>query len=384
MNQVTTNLLEQLAGQERAMIDALGALVRAESPSSDPAACAACGDVLSDLVADRLGGVRPERLVVEGRTHLRWCFGGPTQVAVIGHLDTVWPSGTIAEIPFDVTDGLARGPGCFDMKAGLVQAVHALACLDSLEGVTLLVTSDEELGSQTSRALVEETVRGARAALVTEPAVDGALKIARKGVSLYKLLVTGREAHAGLEPEKGANALLALADLLGAVAALAEPSLGTTVTPTVAAAGTARNVVPAEAWAEVDVRAVEPGEQMRVDESIRGLRPWLPGTTLAVEGGPNRPPMPQSIADLLFDRAQRVAVSLGMTALTGQSVGGGSDGNFTAGAGVPTLDGLGAVGDGAHARSEHVVVACMAERAALLSGLIADLQANPGVEISLD
>ena len=374
MNQVTADLLEHLGAQQASMVDALGELVRAESPSSDPAACAACGDVLSDFVADRLGGVRPEKLLVEGRTHLRWRFGGPTQVAIIGHLDTVWPAGTLAEIPFDVTDGVARGPGCFDMKAGLVQAVFALASLDGLDGVTLLVTSDEELGSQTSRALVEETVAGASAALVTEPAVDGALKIARKGVSLYKLLVTGREAHAGLEPEKGANALLALADLLGAVAALAEPSLGTTVTPTVAAAGTARNVVPASAWAEVDVRAAEPGEQARIDSSIRGLNPWLPDTSLEIEGGPNRPPMPQAMADELFDRAQRVALRLGLAALTGQGVGGGSDGNFSAGAGVPTLDGLGAVGDGAHARHEHVVVACMPERAALLSGLIADLQ----------
>ncbi|HVE95195.1 MAG TPA: M20/M25/M40 family metallo-hydrolase [Acidimicrobiales bacterium] len=375
---MATNVLEHLAGRQAAMVDALGDLVRAESPSSDPAACAACGDVLSDFVAEVLGGVRPEKVVVEGRTHLRWCFGGPTRVAVIGHLDTVWPTGTLAELPFDVTDGIARGPGCFDMKAGLVQATYALASLDSLEGVTLLVTSDEELGSQTSRALIEETVLGARAALVAEPAVDGALKIARKGVSLYKLTVTGREAHAGLEPEKGANALLALADLLGAVSALAEPSLGTTVTPTVAAAGTARNVVPASAWAEIDVRASEPKEQSRIDTSIRGLKPWLPDTSVVAEGGPNRPPMPQAIADELFDRAQRVALGLGMPALTGQAVGGGSDGNFTAGVGVPTLDGLGAVGDGAHARHEHVVLSCMPERAALLGALIADLQSEPG------
>jgi glutamate carboxypeptidase len=305
---------------------------------------------------------------------LRWRFGAaPTKVVLIGHLDTVWPLGTLAELPFDVRDGIARGPGSFDMKSGLVMALHALAALDDRDGVTLLVNSDEEIGSLTSRALVEDTARGARAALVLEPSVDGALKTARKGVGFYRLDVAGRAAHAGLEPENGANALVAMADAVRSVTALADVSQGTTVTPTTASAGTARNVVPASASVEIDLRGETQGELQRVDDAIRALRPTVDGTSFSVGGGINRPPLDAAASTELFVRAQRIAEELGLAPLRGQAVGGGSDGNFTAGIGVPTLDGLGAVGDGAHARTEHVVVASMPERAALVTALVRDL-----------
>ncbi|MEY2472502.1 MAG: glutamate carboxypeptidase [Actinomycetota bacterium] len=361
------------AFDDKQMIDALERLVTVESPSVDTEACVRCADALTEVARSTIG-VAPERIVVDGSTHLRWRFGSsPTKVAVIGHLDTVWPMGTLAELPFEVKDGVARGPGSFDMKSGLVMALHALASLDDLEGVTLLVNSDEEIGSLSSRALVEDTARGARAALVLEPSVDGALKTARKGVGFYRLNVTGKAAHAGLEPENGANALIAMADAVRAIAAFADPAQGTTVTPTTATAGTARNVVPAQASVEIDLRGETQAELERVDRAIRGLAPTVDGTSFAFGGGINRPPLDEAASAELFARAQRVAAGLGLAPLRGQPVGGGSDGNFTAGIGVPTLDGLGAVGDGAHARNEHVIVASMPERARLVAALVRDL-----------
>jgi glutamate carboxypeptidase len=349
------------------MVDALGALVGVESPSDDAAALRACASAVADLFADRLGS-RPS-----GGPHLVWSGGGECRVVLIGHYDTVWPVGTLAERPFGVDGGMATGPGCFDMKAGIVQLVEALAVLDDPAGVTVLLTADEEIGSLTSRSLIEDTSRGATAALVLEPSVDGMLKTARKGTGTYTLRVHGRASHAGLEPEKGANALLGLASILPAVADLGRPEVGTTVTPTVASAGTATNVVPALATVEVDVRISVPDEADRVDKEIRSLLTSVPDTTVSVEGGLNRPPMPSSASVELLARAQRCAARLGLAPLGGASVGGGSDGNFTAAVGTPTLDGLGAVGAGAHAVDERVVVAAMPERAALLAELIEEL-----------
>jgi glutamate carboxypeptidase len=357
----------------QAMIDALERLVNVESPSADQEACARCADALSEVASEVLG-TEPERIEIDGSTHLRWTFGAaPAKVVLIGHLDTVWPMGTLDELPFDVSGGVARGPGSFDMKSGLVIALHALASLDDRDGVTLLVNSDEEIGSLSSRALVEETARGARAALVLEPSVDGALKTARKGVGFYRLDFTGRAAHAGLEPENGANALVAMADAVRTVTALADPDMGTTVTPTVASAGTARNVVPAQASLEIDLRGESQAELARVDAGIRGMRTSVADTAFVVGGGINRPPLDAAASTELFARAQRIADDLGLAPLRGQAVGGGSDGNFTAGIGVPTLDGLGAVGDGAHARNEHVVLSSLPERTRLVAALIRDL-----------
>ncbi len=184
------------------MLEQLEHLVGVESPSSDPAACARGADAVSAVARDALG--EPERIVIDAATHLRWNFGGATKVVLVGHFDTVWPLGTIDELPFKIDDGFAWGPGCFDMKAGIVQGIHALGSLDSLDGVALLLTSDEEIGSPSSRGIVEYTARGAQAALVLEPSVDGALKIARKGVGIYRLEVSGRSAPAR-RPCRGAG-----------------------------------------------------------------------------------------------------------------------------------------------------------------------------------
>ncbi|HEX4222364.1 MAG TPA: M20 family metallopeptidase [Pseudonocardiaceae bacterium] len=361
------------------IVEDIETLVTCESPSSDLEAVAASADVVARLGTARLG-VEPERIVLEGRTHLRWRLGhGPRRVLVLGHHDTVWPLGALASHPFSITDGVLRGPGCFDMKTGLAMAFDALASLSDVDGVTLLVTGDEELGSPSSRDLIEAEAHGCAATLVLEAAgPGGALKTSRKGVSRYQLTAHGRAAHAGLEPEKGINASLELAHQLPAVAALADPAVGTTVTPTLLRAGTTTNTVPAEGSFAVDVRVRTLAEQDRVDKGIRALTPVLPGARLTVSGGPNRPPLEESASAALFDRARRIAADLGLPALTGVAVGGASDGNFTAGIGVPTLDGLGASGGGAHADDEHVLLDELPGRTALVAALLADLlKENP-------
>ncbi|MGW4409564.1 M20 family metallopeptidase [Nonomuraea sp. NPDC004702] len=349
------------------MIEDLEELVLCESFSRDLAAVARSAEVVAAMGARHLGA-RPEFLVIDGVTHLRWSFGTP-RVLLLGHHDTVWPIGTLATHPWSVVDGVARGPGVFDMKAGLVQTFHALAGLGSLDGVTLLITGDEELGSITSAPLITDTARGLAAAFVMEASADGgALKTSRKGTSMYTLRVRGKAAHAGLEPEKGANAGVELAHQILAIAALGAGD--TTVTPTVLRGGTTLNTVPAEATVGVDVRASTVAEQLRVDAAMRALAPVVPGTRLEVEGGPNRPPLEAAMSASLYALAQDLAGGLDVGPLTAAAVGGASDGNFTAGAGCPTLDGLGAVGGGAHADHEHVVVAEMPRRAALLRALI--------------
>jgi glutamate carboxypeptidase len=353
------------------MLDEVRALVECESPSSDLEAVARSADVVARIGTARLG-VAPERIVLDGRTHLRWRLGsGPSRVLLLGHHDTVWPLGSLAAHPFTVEDGVLRGPGCFDMKAGLVMAFHAAAGLD---GVTLLVTGDEELGSPSSRELIEEEARAATAALVLEASADGgALKTERKGVSLYEVRVFGRAAHAGLEPEKGVNATLELAYQVQAVSVLAEPRAGTTVTPTAARAGTTTNTVPAAGSFAVDVRARTSAEQERVHRAITTLSPVLPGARVEVVGGVNRPPLEAVASAALHDRVRGIALRLGLPAPTSAAVGGASDGNFTAGVGTPTLDGLGAVGGGAHAEHEHVLVDELLGRTALLRALVEEL-----------
>lgn len=370
----TPQLVQRLRQRTDAMLADLEGLVAIESPSDDLAATAACAAHTAELVR-RLLGADAEQCQADGRVHLRWTFGRP-RVLLLGHIDTVWPHGTVARWPFEASNGTATGPGSFDMKAGLVQGLHALAELDDLDGVVMLMTTDEEIGSPSSRALIEDTARGLDATLVLEPSAAGALKTGRKGVSNYVLHVTGRASHAGLEPEKGVNALVELAQQVLAVCDLARPEVGTTVTPTVATAGTGGNVVPAAASVTIDVRAESDTEQQRVDEALRGLTPVLAEAGLRLDGDINRPALDTSSSAQLFARAQGLAEALQLNPLEGRSVGGGSDGNFTAGLGVPTLDGLGAVGDGAHAEGEHVVVDAMAERAALVAALVADLVAE--------
>jgi len=364
-----TSRLDALRARQPDMLAALEALVADESPSGAADALATCAHTIGELFTDRLGSAP----TLTDDLHLVWGGGGPSRILLIGHYDTVWPLGTTAARGFAVSDDRATGPGSFDMKAGIVQLVEALATLDELAGVGVILTADEETGSFTSRALIEDAARAATAALVLEPSIDGCLKTARKGTGMYTLRVAGRAAHAGLEPEKGANALLALAEVVVSIGSFGRPDVGTTVTPTLAKAGTASNVVPAEAMAEIDFRVAVPEEATRLDADVRSLRTSVAGTTLTIEGGLNRPPMPASSSVKLFARAQACATRLGLPPLDGVAVGGGSDGNLTAAVGTPTLDGLGAVGAGAHADDEHVVVSSMPDRAALVAELVADL-----------
>ncbi len=377
-------LLAYLRDRRPAMIALLAALVEAESPSDQPARVEAAGDLFAQAALEAGGSpsrapCRPAGAAV--RVALPGRDPGAAPVLLIGHLDTVWPLGTLATRPFRVDGELAFGPGAFDMKAGLVQGLFALSALRALgrpprRPVVFLATSDEELGSRASRPLVESEARGAAAVLVLEPAAGphGALKTARKGVGWYRLVVTGRAAHAGLDPGKGVSALEELSRLVLACHALSDPARGTTVNVGVASGGTRANVVAAEASAEVDVRVSSREEAARVDAAIRALRPRHPEARLAIEGGLNRPPMERSAGTVrLFEQARGAAASLGLGELAEAAVGGGSDGNFTSALGVPTLDGLGAVGDGAHAAHEQVRLDRMPERAALLARLLEEV-----------
>lgn len=370
-----------------AMLADLEELVVCESFSADHAALARSAEVVGALGA-RLLGAAPETIVVDGVTHLRWAFGTP-RVLLLGHHDTVWPVGSLETHPWSVADGIARGPGVLDMKAGLVQMFHALASLPSPEGVCVLVNGDEEIGSPTSRELIEEAARGCAATFVLEASANeaGALKTARKGTSRYEVVVHGKAAHAGLEPHRGINAaveaahqVLAIAGLVASAGAAGatRPALGaTTITPTLMSAGSTLNTVPALASVSVDVRVPTLAAQDRTDELMRALTARTPGARLTVRGGRKRPPMePESSAEL-FALASRVASELGQEPLRGVAVGGASDGNFTAAAGCPTLDGLGAVGSGAHADTEHVRVDRMIPRTRLLARLVARTLVTP-------
>lgn len=358
-----------------AMLEDLGELVNCESPSTDAEALARSAAVVA-AQGSRLFGVEPELLVRGGRTHLRWRFGpGPSRVVLVGHHDTVHPIGTLARVPWSVSDGIARGPGCFDMKAGLVLIFHVLAAIVDRDGIAVIISADEELGSPTARELISETVRGAAAALVTEPSADGgALKIARKGIAQYEITIQGRAAHAGLEPERGVNASVELAHQVLAIAALGDPAAGTTVTPTVLAAGDTANTVPGQASLLVDARPPTVAEQRRVDDALMGLAAHLPGATLRARRLTSAPPMEATSSAGLFALAGTIAVERGLAAPVGATVGGASDGNHIAASGVPTLDGLGAVGGGAHTAEEYVVVDELPRSAALLAGLVSAIR----------
>ncbi|WP_236685715.1 M20 family metallopeptidase [Demequina oxidasica] len=367
------------------MLSDVERIIKFESPSNDHEAirCSAA------LVAETLGAplaqagidTAVDSIVIDGVTHLRWRIGsGPRRVLLLGHHDTVWPHGTLESMPFSVQDDVLRGPGCFDMAIGLVQAAHATALLaelngaDAVDGVTILVTGDEEVGSQTSRALLEDEARGCNAVFVLEASgPGGTLKTERKGTSMYTVHANGRASHAGLDPESGINAGVELSHQIPAIAALANAEQGTTVTPTSGRIGTTTNTVPAQASVDVDVRARTAAELERVDAQICELAPALAGATITVTGGINRPPLELASAKGLFARAARLAPDAGITDLRDVAVGGASDGNFTAGIGVPTLDGLGGVGGGAHADSEHVELSHVPHRTALLALLIEDV-----------
>ncbi len=358
---------EWVAGLQTLLAD-LEILVNIESPSRDVDALTRSGETLAALIGKRTG--RPAQLV-EGANgpHVHWSGGGEPKVLILGHHDTVFPIGSLAERPFRVVDGRASGPGVFDMKAGIVQAIHAVVALEDRSGVEMLFTADEEVGADTSRELLEARALACGAVLVLEPSFDGgALKIGRKGTGTFEVIVHGRAAHAGLEPEKGINALVEAAHQVLRISEFGDPSVGTTVTPTVARVGTADNVVPAEARVIIDVRVTNADEKARIEGLMYGLTPAIKGTVIEVRGSISRPPMPESASATLFPLAQHVDPTI-----SGVAVGGGSDGNFTAALGVPTLDGLGAVGGGAHADHEFVLIDTMPTRVALLTGILAGI-----------
>ncbi|MGV9452198.1 M20 family metallopeptidase [Streptomyces sp. NPDC003635] len=355
-----------------AMLDDLRILVETESPSRDLAALEASARAVAGVVEDRLGGTA---VLVESAAgpHVHWSGGGEPKVLILGHHDTVFPLGTLERRPFKVEDGRVTGPGVFDMLGGLVQAIHGLALLDELAGVEILVTADEEVGSRASRVLIEERALACGAVLVFEGAADGgALKTGRKGCGTFEVSITGRASHAGLEPAAGVNALIEAAHQVLEIAALSRPEIGTTVTPTVAAAGTQDNVVPAQATVFVDVRVESAEEKERVESAFAALTPRLDGAVISVQGGVGRPPMPESASTPLMALARSLRPGI-----EGVAVGGGSDGNFTAALGVPTLDGLGAVGGGAHADHEYLLVDTMADRARLVAGLVEAIRDSP-------
>ncbi len=356
-----------------AMLDAVEALVCLESPTEDLRACEA-------IVQEAIGifeGWLPEPARLEthaGRPVWRWGVDHP-RILLLGHLDTVWPLGSLSRLPFSCEGDVLRGPGVFDMKAGVVQgwAALTLAGVSEGSGVGMLLTTDEETGSHASRDLIAAAITEAEAVLVLEPSIDAALKTARKGTSWYTLEFEGRAAHAGLDPERGINALLAAAEFASAAGPWADAAAGTTVTPTVLHAGTTSNTVPAHASITLDVRAWSWAEQSRVDHAIRSWRPTVNASGFSVLGGIDRPAMEEASSGSLLALAQESAAALGLPPLEGKAVGGASDGNLTAAAGIATLDGVGAVGDGAHADHEWASVSAMADRAALLAAIIDSL-----------
>ncbi|MFI7241818.1 M20/M25/M40 family metallo-hydrolase [Streptomyces qinglanensis] len=367
--------LDELTARTEDMVRDTLDLCLVESPSHDLGRLAEAVEQAAEL-GTRLLGRTPQLIEEQGRPALYWepARGG---VLLLGHLDTVWPVGTLARWPKPLrTSTTLSCPGVFDMKAGIVHGLYAMAALGAPPGCGMLLTTDEEIGSPTSRPLIEKTAGRAAAVLVLEASADGALKSGRKGVSQYAVRISGRAVHAGLEPEKGVNALMELTAQVGAVAAFG--SGGLTVTPTLATAGTTANTVPAEACFHVDARATTRAEQDVLHTRMTALSPVLPGARVTVEGGPNRPPMESNQAAHLLDLARATARDLALGSIRAVHVGGASDGNFTAGIGIPTLDGLGAVGAYAHAEGEYAVIAELPRRAALVAGLIARLLPSAG------
>lgn len=357
------------------LVETTAALVSCESPSTDKAAADACGRELAARLRGIGGRVQMLPRTLAG-DHILAEFGcGHRQVLILGHFDTVWPLGEIHRQPWSTTGGLLSGPGVYDMKAGLAAAMLAIrALLDGpgLAGrVTCLFTSDEETGSATSREVIEEEARRSDAVLVLEPSLaGGAVKTARKGCGQYRLRTRGIPAHAGVEPEKGASAVHELVRLLAEILRWHDPSRGTTVNVGTVQGGSRPNVVAERAEAEIDVRVTTRDEAGRIDGLMRSLVSADPGVGVEILGGVDRPPMERTASVLhLYEEARAVAAELGQDLGHG-ATGGGSDGNFTAALGVPTLDGLGAVGRGAHAIGECVDLASLPWRAALLAGLI--------------
>jgi glutamate carboxypeptidase len=377
---VSTNMLPAIAALNPLLMDWMRMLVEIESPSDDKAAVDRCVDAAAELARSLGGKVKRHRQRVYGDVlELRFTPRGaksPKPLLLLGHLDTVWPMGTLAKMPFRVAEGRIWGPGTLDMKTGIAMALTAIRALREADAlrrpVTFLLNPDEEVGSEVSRPITEKLARESAAVFVLEPAqgLGGAYKTARKGVGGYTLRVTGVAAHSGVDFERGHSAVHELAWQLEKVRGFTELDRGLTVNAGVVRGGTRSNVIAAEAEAEIDVRIARAKDAARIERKFRGLRARDPRCVLHVEGGMNRPPMERTpAAVVLHRRAATIAAQIGFH-LAEASTGGGSDGNFTAALGVPTLDGMGAVGEGAHAPHESVLVKDLIPRTALLAEMI--------------
>lgn len=377
--EIAAEISHYLRQQQDEMLALLSALVLAESPSSQPETQAVPFSILSERLSElgfevnhtpgeRTGGyllARPSG----------WQEGQPSQL-LLGHCDTVWPVGTLATMPLEITDYVVRGPGVYDMKAGLVQMLFALQALRALGLETavapiVLINSDEEIGSFESQAKIIELAQQVQRAFILEPSLDpeGRLKTARKGVGRFEVVVHGRAAHAGLDPEKGISAILAMAHIVQTLSELTDLARGVSVNVGVISGGLRSNVIAPECRAVVDARAPTLEDAARIEEAFRTLEPPLPGTTLEVSGGFDRPPLERTPRNqALWEEAKVLGSWLGLELEQG-TAGGGSDGNFTS-IYTATLDGLGAVGDGAHAQHEFVTIAGLVERSALLALLL--------------
>jgi glutamate carboxypeptidase len=364
------------------MLATLRQFVEAESPSLEKAAADNCCGIIAEEW--RQHGLRVERIAQKHRGDYLRIAHWPNksrpagQLLVLGHYDTVYSSSTLRTMPFRISAGKAYGPGIFDMKAGIVQALYALRALQETNArlrkrLFFLWTSDEEIGSESSRKLIEAEARRSDAVFVLEPSFGprGLLKTARKGVGEATLTVHGRASHAGLAPQEGINAIHELAAQLTRIQGWNDLRRGVTFNAGIVEGGTRTNVIPEHARAVLDLRALRVSDMRNLERKLHALRPIHRGARLEITGGFDRPPLDRKMSATLFARAKSLAAQMGLS-LGECTVGGGSDGNFTAALGVPTLDGLGAVGDGAHSSHEYVLINTMPVRAALLASLLAN------------
>ncbi|HUK26407.1 MAG TPA: M20 family metallopeptidase [Terriglobales bacterium] len=379
MNSPTAERLRYFADQTEQMVHTIQQLVELESPS-DQKEAVSCLAALLGAKFEALGGRARMHSSADFGNHLQVEFAGKRTgkpVLLLGHTDTVYPAGTLATMPCRVDSKRLWGPGVLDMKSGIGLMLAAIEGLTAWHGelprpVTVLLVSDEEVGSASSRAITEELAKKSEAVLVLEPSYGphGAVKTARKGVGEYTLKVTGKAAHSGLDFEKGQSAIVELARQITAVSKLVDLKHGLTLNVGVVQGGTRTNVIAAEASAALDVRILRMKDAAGIDRKLRSLRPFNRKCRLQVRGGINRPPMERTAGvAALYKTARGLAAHMGWK-LGEAAVGGGSDGNFTAALGVPTLDGLGGVGAGAHAPHESIVIAELPRRAALLAGLM--------------
>ena len=344
-------------------------LVECESPTEDLVACNQVVDLAVEITNSLLK-VKAEKVMENGRPVYWWGSKSP-KIVLLCHIDTVWPKGSFTPT-WKVNGDVATGPGVFDMKAGFIQALYSLVGIEHLENqVALVATTDEETGSATSKDLIARLAKAADAILVFEASLDGKVKTGRKGTAMYQIKVTGLASHAGLEPEKGINATTEIAKLVLQIASLENQKFGTTAVPTVLHSGTTTNTVPAVATLDVDVRSFTKSELERIDNAIRTLKSDV--AKVEVTGGINRPPLEESSTSELHAKFEKVAASLGFPEVGKASVGGASDGNLAAAAGAKVLDGLGAVGHGAHAPTEFINVSYLEPRIKLTNAFIVEL-----------